>query len=90
DVVFHIDLALAKQQVDQGDGTKKWENFARGPLWILKDKVSGKCFVRIRIPSGATPLNYQILPALRSTVAGGSRKMVQATRPGKDKGLTPV
>lgn len=90
DVVFHIDLALAKQQVDQGDGTKKWENFARGPLWILKDKVSGKCFVRIRIPSGATPLNYQILPALRSTVAGSSKKMVQATRPGKDKGLTPV
>ncbi|KAF3040581.1 hypothetical protein E8E11_004431 [Didymella keratinophila] len=90
DVVFHIDLALAKQQVDQGDGTKKWENFARGPLWILKDKVTGKCFVRIRIPSGATPLNYQILPALRSTVAGGNRKMVQATRPGKDKGLTPV
>lgn len=90
DVVFHIDLALAKQQVDQGDGVKKWENFARGPLWILKDKVTGKCFVRIRIPSGATPLNYQILPALRSTVAGGSRKMVQATRPGKDKGLTPV
>ncbi|KAJ8105025.1 hypothetical protein OPT61_g10429 [Boeremia exigua] len=90
DIVFHIDLALAKQQVDQGDGTKKWENFARGPLWILKDKTSGKCFVRIRIPSGATPLNYQILPALRSTVAGGSKKMVQATRPGKDKGLTPV
>ncbi|KAL1648225.1 hypothetical protein SLS61_007097 [Didymella pomorum] len=90
DVVFHIDLALAKQQVDQGDGTKKWENFARGPLWILKDKATGKCFVRIRIPSGATPLNYSILPALRSTVAGGSRKMVQATRPGKDKGLTPV
>lgn len=90
DIVFHIDLALAKQQVDQGDGTKKWENFARGPLWILKDKESGKCFVRIRIPSGATPLNYQILPALRSTVAGSSKKMVQATRPGKDKGLTPV
>ncbi|KAJ4987614.1 nucleoporin nsp1 [Stagonosporopsis vannaccii] len=90
DVIFHIDLALAKQQVDQGDGTKKWENFARGPLWILKDKVTGKCFVRIRIPSGATPLNYQILPALRSTVAGSSKKMVQATRPGKDKGLTPV
>ncbi|KAF9692138.1 hypothetical protein EKO04_010142 [Ascochyta lentis] len=90
DIIFHIDLALAKQQVDQGDGTKKWENFARGPLWILKDKVSGKCFVRIRIPSGATPLNYQILPALRSNVTGSSKKMVQATRPGKDKGLTPV
>jgi hypothetical protein len=90
DIVFHIDLALAKHQVDQGDGTKKWENFARGPLWILKDKVSGKCFVRIRIPSGATPLNYQILPALRSTVTGSSKKMVQATRPGKDKGLAPV
>ncbi|KZM22106.1 hypothetical protein ST47_g6691 [Ascochyta rabiei] len=69
DIVFHIDLALAKQQVDQGDGTKKWENFARGPLWILKDKI---------------------LPALRSNVTGSSKKMVQATRPGKDKGLTPV
>ena len=87
DVVFHIETALAKQQNAE---TKAWENFARGPLWILKDKVTGKCFVRIRIASGATPLNYQILPALRSTVAGKSKKMVQATRPGKDKGLMPV
>jgi hypothetical protein len=87
DIVFHIETALAKQQNAE---TKAWENFARGPLWILKDKVTGKCFVRIRIASGATPLNYQILPALRSTVAGKSRKMVQATRPGKDKGLMPV
>ncbi|KAF1349445.1 hypothetical protein EJ07DRAFT_184413 [Lizonia empirigonia] len=89
-IIFHTDLALAKQQVDHGDGAKKWENFARGPLWILKDKTTAKCFVRMRIPSGATPLNYQILPALRASVTGSSGKMVQATRPGKDKGLVPV
>lgn len=89
-ILFHTDLALAKQQVDHGSGSKKWENFARGPLWILKDKTTAKCFVRMRIPSGATPLNYQILPALRASVTGSSGKMVQATRPGKDRGLVPV
>jgi hypothetical protein len=88
DVVFETEQALAKHQVDQGDGTKAWENFARGPLYILKDKVTGKCFVRIRIPSGQVPLNYSILPALKSTVTGSSGKMVQATMPKKEGGFT--
>jgi hypothetical protein len=88
DIVFHTETAIAKQQNSE---TKAWENFARGPLWILKDKVSGKCFVRIRIASGATPLNYNILPKVKSAVAGKTKKMVSATRPGKDKaGLTPL
>jgi hypothetical protein len=87
DVVFETEQALAKHQVDQGDGTKAWENFARGPLYILKDKVTGKCFVRIRIPSGQTPLNYSILPALKSQVTGSSGKMVQATMPKKEGGI---
>jgi hypothetical protein len=88
DVVFETEQALAKHQVDQGDGTKAWENFARGPLYILKDKITGKCFVRIRIPSGQVPLNYSILPALKSTVIGSSGKMVQATMPKKEGGFT--
>jgi hypothetical protein len=88
DVVFETEQALAKHQVDQGNGTKAWENFARGPLYILKDKVTGKCFVRIRIPSGQVPLNYSILPALKSTVTGSSGKMVQATMPKKEGGFT--
>jgi hypothetical protein len=87
DVVFETEQALAKQQADQGDGTKAWENFARGPLYILKDKVTGKCFVRIRLPSGQIPLNYSILPALKSTVTGASGKMVQATMPKKEGGI---
>lgn len=88
DVVFETEQALAKHQVDQGDGKKAWENFARGPLYILKDKVTGKCFVRIRIPSGQTPLNYSILPALSSQVAGASRKMVQCAMPKKEGGIS--
>jgi hypothetical protein len=87
DVVFETEQALAKQQVDQGDGTKAWENFARGPLYILKDKVTGKCFVRIRLPSGQIPLNYSILPSLKSNVTGSSGKMVQATMPKKEGGI---
>ncbi|KAL5120392.1 hypothetical protein ACEQ8H_001682 [Pleosporales sp. CAS-2024a] len=86
DVVFETEQALAKHQVDQGKG-KTWENFARGPLYILKDKVSGKCFVRIRIASGATPLNYSILPKLKTAVTGNSGKMVQATMPKKEGGI---
>ncbi|KAH8728532.1 hypothetical protein GQ44DRAFT_609221 [Phaeosphaeriaceae sp. PMI808] len=88
EVVFETEQALAKHQVDKGDGTKAWENFARGPLYILKDKVTGKCFVRIRISSGQTPLNYSILPALKSNVTGSSGKMVQATMPKKEGGFT--
>lgn len=85
-VVFETEIALAKHQVDQGNG-KTWENFARGPLYLLKDKVSGKCFVRIRIASGATPLNYVILPKLKTQVIGSSGKMVQATMPKKEGGI---
>ncbi|KAH7079903.1 hypothetical protein BKA63DRAFT_407085 [Paraphoma chrysanthemicola] len=87
DVVFETEQALAKHQVDKGDGTKAWENFARGPLYILKDKVTKKCFVRIRIPSGQTPLNYSILPALKSSIMGSSGKMVQGSKPKKEGGI---
>jgi hypothetical protein len=85
DVVFETDLALAKHQVD-----KEWVKFARGPLYILKDKTTGKCFVRIRIPSGQTPMNYSILPALKASVSGTSGKMVQVTMPKKEGGFETV
>ncbi|CAO2658022.1 Nn.00g072820.m01.CDS01 [Neocucurbitaria sp. VM-36] len=90
DVVFHAEVALAKHAVDKGDGSKTWANIAKGPLWILKDKVTAKCFVRIRIASGATPLNYQILPALQASVTGSSKKQVVATMPKKEGGLNQV
>ncbi|KAL1795067.1 hypothetical protein ACET3X_006883 [Alternaria dauci] len=86
DIIFHTEVVLAKHQ----EGEKGWTNIAKGPLWILKDKQSGKCSVRVRIPSGATPLNYQILPALPATVTGGSKKMVMATKPAKEGGLQSV
>jgi hypothetical protein len=85
DVVFETDLALAKHQVE-----KEWVKFARGPLYILKDKTTGKCFVRIRIPSGQTPMNYSILPALKASVSGTSGKMVQVTMPKKEGGFETV
>jgi hypothetical protein len=89
DIVFHSEVCLAKHQVDK-DGTKAWANLAKGPIWILKDKETGKCSVRVRIASGATPLNYQILPSLPATVTGASRKMVMATKPAKEGGLQSV
>ncbi|KAI2481148.1 DUF2457 domain containing protein [Pyrenophora tritici-repentis] len=82
DIVFHTEVALAKHQVNNA-----WTNLAKGPMWILKDKETGKCCVRVRLASGATPLNYQILPSLPATVTGGSKKMVMATRPAKEGGL---
>jgi hypothetical protein len=89
DIVFHTEVVLAKHQVDK-DGEKTWVNLAKGPLWILKDKETAKCSVRVRIPSGATPLNYQILPSLPATVTGSSKKMVMATKPAKEGGLQSV
>ena len=89
DIVFHTEVVLAKHQVEK-DGEKTWANLAKGPLWILKDKETGKCSVRVRIPSGATPLNYQILPSLPATVTGSSKKMVMATKPAKEGGLQSV
>jgi hypothetical protein len=89
-VVFETEQALAKRQVEQDDGTKSWENFARGPLYILKDKATGKCIIRIRLANGQVPLNYQILPALKASVIGSSGKMVSATFPKKDGGIAPV
>jgi hypothetical protein len=89
DIVFHTEVCLAKHQVDNG-GNKTWANLAKGPIWILKDKETGKCFVRVKIASGATPLNYQILPSLPATVTGASRKMVMATKPANGGGLQSV
>mgnify|MGYP001940316018 CR=1 FL=1 len=85
DVVFHTEVVLAKHQVNNA-----WTNIAKGPLWILKDKETGKCSVRVRIASGATPLNYQILPSLPASVTGSSKKMVMATKPAKEGGLQSI
>ena len=84
-IVFESEQALAKRRTEE-----KWENFARGPIYILKDKVTGKCFVRIRIASGATPLNYSILPKLETSVTGSSGKMVMATMPKREGGFDQI
>jgi len=89
EVIFHTDVVLAKHQV-KDEGQKTWANLARGPLWILKDKTTAKCFVRLRLASGSTPLNYLILPSLRATINGTSKKMVVAMRPIKEGGLQSV
>lgn len=83
DILFHAEQALAKEQQEKTPGKKTWENLARGPLWILKNKESGKAFVRIRLASGKTALNYNILPKLKTNVTGNSKKMVSAVRPGE-------
>lgn len=90
DVVFHADVVLAKHQLDKGDGVKTWTSLAKGPLWILKDKVTAACFIRIRIPSGATPLDYRLLPKIQASVTGTSKKMIMATKPAKEGGLQQV
>ncbi|KAI8933835.1 hypothetical protein NX059_009536 [Plenodomus lindquistii] len=85
DVIYHHEVVLARHQVD-----KEWVNLAKGPMWILKDKTTAKCFVRIRLPNGSTPLNYSILPSLRATLSGSSKKMVLATKPLSTGGLERV
>ncbi|KAH9880803.1 hypothetical protein IAQ61_001097 [Plenodomus lingam] len=89
DVIFHTDVVLAKHQVDDGK-QKTWANLAKGPIWILKDKKTAKCFVRIRLPNGSTPLNYSILPSIRATVTGSSKKMVLTSKPAKEGGLQSI
>ena len=89
EILFSTTQAIAKHQIEK-DGRKQWSNFARGPLWILKNNDSGKAFVRMRIQSGATPLNYAILPQIKAKVAGASKKMVLASRPGDDGKLSSL
>jgi hypothetical protein len=76
DVLFSTDQALVKHQ--KGESTQAtWEIYARGALWILKEKESGKAFVRMRLSSGATRLNYIIPQKLEAKVLGASGKMVK-------------
>ncbi|USP79179.1 uncharacterized protein yc1106_06453 [Curvularia clavata] len=89
DIVFHTEVVLARHEVEK-DGKKDWVSLAKGPLWILKDKETAKCSVRVRIPSGATPVNYQILPSLLAQVTGSSKKQVLAMKPAKEGGLQRV
>jgi hypothetical protein len=89
EVLFHSKQALAKHQTGTGSD-KTWKNFARGPLWVLKNKETGKALVRMRLPSGATPVNFNILPKIASSVAGKSKTMVLASRPGTDGKPSPV
>ncbi|KAF2638278.1 hypothetical protein P280DRAFT_80241 [Massarina eburnea CBS 473.64] len=83
DVIFHADQALCKHQVETG-GKKVWENYARGPLWILKNKETGKAIVRMRLSTGTTMLNYNIFPKVKTAVTGSSKKMVSAIGTKKD------
>lgn len=79
DILFHTEPAICKHQVD-----KAWENYARGRMWILRNKETGKAFVRMRLSSGNTMLNYNILPKLKTNISGSSKKMVSAIGTKKD------
>lgn len=76
DVLFHTEVAIAKQFGDQ-----KWTTIGRGPLWILLSRETQKAIVRMRIPNGSTPLNYNIMPSIEATVASGSGKQVKTAMP---------
>ncbi|KAF2273376.1 uncharacterized protein EI97DRAFT_461045 [Westerdykella ornata] len=89
DVLFHAETALAKHETGTGSD-KAWKTFARAPIWILKNKESGKALVRMRIASGATPVNYNILARLPSQTAGKSKTMVLAPRLGTDGKLSRI
>jgi hypothetical protein len=79
DVLYSQENVLVKHQVRNGDA-KDWAILARGRLWILKNKETGKTLVRMRIPSGKTPLNYNVLPRVPTTVHGKSLNQVKALR----------
>ncbi|KAL6705944.1 hypothetical protein ACN47E_006223 [Coniothyrium glycines] len=89
DVVFQVEVTLAKVQGEK-DGSKAWVNLAKGPLWILKNKTSGKSLLRVRLPNGANPINYHLLPALKAGATGSSKKMVLASRPAQGGGFQQV
>jgi hypothetical protein len=77
DILFSTETGIAKQQVEK-NGRKDWEGLGRGQLWILKNKETARAIVRMRGSSGNILLNYNILPKLKTTLAGNSRKMVSA------------
>jgi hypothetical protein len=89
EVLFHSKQAIAKQQTGSGKD-KTWKSFARAPLWILKNRETGKAIVRMRLPSGATPVNFNILPKIASSVAGNSKTMILTSRPDPNGKISSV
>jgi len=89
-VLFSTPAAIAKAQVDVPGEGKQWKNIARGALYILKNKETGKALVRIRTTTGKTPVNYNIVPKIATSLAGKSKSMVLATRPGEGGKLSSL
>jgi hypothetical protein len=75
EVLYHVEKAHAKEyeaaNPTQAPQLKTWRSKAQGPLWILKDKTSGKALVRVRIlPSGSMPVNYFVPPKIQAQLKG--------------------
>ncbi|KAK5109936.1 hypothetical protein LTR62_006425 [Meristemomyces frigidus] len=80
DVLFEASMAKA-QKMDQNkdDGGPGWVERGKGPLYILKNKSTGKVRVVLKIsPLGRLAMNFSPVAGMQYSCPPG-RKMVQAT-----------
>lgn len=82
DVLFSVHKAKAtkwdEKKSDSGEMSMGWVDRGKGPLYILKNKESGKVRVVLKVPPfGVTKMNFAPLKNMQYEVTGKAGKMVQ-------------
>ena len=84
DVVFSCASATAKKIKTKKDenaptgSSKGWVTVAIGPLYVLKNKETGRARVLLKVPPyGNAKMNFPLIPKMNYTVTGKKANMVQ-------------
>ena len=84
DVVFYCHSATAKKikpKKDENTPTgqaKGWVTVATGPLYVLKNKDTGRARVLLKVPPyGNAKMNFPLIAKMNYVVAGRKKNMVQ-------------
>ena len=81
-LLFSVHMAKAmkygEKKTDDGELSWGWVEQAKGPLYILKHKESGRTRVVLKVPPyGKARMNFEPLARMAYEVMGGGGKMVQ-------------
>ncbi|KAK5171166.1 uncharacterized protein LTR77_004310 [Saxophila tyrrhenica] len=83
DLLFSIPIAKAskwdeKSDAESGEITNGWVEKGKGPIYVLKNKETGKVRVLLKIkPLGKAAMNFEVLKGADYAVQGASGKFVR-------------
>jgi hypothetical protein len=82
DVLFSVAMAKAskyddKKDAESGEVKQSWVEKGKGPLYILKNKETGKVRVLLKIkPLGKPAMNFAVLPDTKFDLMGGKKTII--------------